>query len=321
MEVAIIGGAGTVGSTTAYTLAVERPDLDLTLVDVDEDAATGHAIDVRHGRALTQLPQFGRDGPTGSVGSGPSAADAIADADLAVVAASVPRPDDSAKRGGRAAFLDRNLELAGEVAALLREHDPIPVVVVSNPVDRIAYRIWRETGWDRSYVIGYSLSETARTADRIARLRDVPPGSVYCPVAGEHGEHVLPLFSRLTIDDEPATLTASERETVVDYIRDVPYDVIALRGAEETSRWVTGQGVARLVRAVLDGGIEGDGTLCVSTPLEGEYGLEDVCLSVPVEIGRDGIDRVVEWDLADTEREGLRAAAEAIRADVADGAD
>jgi len=315
MHVAIIGGAGTVGSTTAYTLATQRPEIDVSLLDVDEDGAEGHAIGIRHARTLDRLPQFGNHGPMGAVSSGPSESASLADADLAVVTASVPRPADSAERGGRAAFLDRNLELASEIGAALREHDPIPVVAVSNPVDRIAYRIWEETGWDRSYVMGYSLSETARAADRIASLRGVPANDVYCPMAGEHGEHVVPLFSRLRIGGEPAALTDTERQTVTDYVRDIPFDVIALRGAEETSRWVTGQGVARLLSGIVDGGFDGD-PIALSVPLDGEYGLEDVCLSVPVELSRTGVERILEWDLPEREREGLRAAAESIRADL-----
>jgi len=315
MHVAIIGGAGTIGSTTAYTLAVQRPEIDVSLLDVDEDGVRGHAIGIGHARTLGQLPQFGRSGPVGSVTARQSESASLEDADIAVVAASVPRPVDSAKRGGRAAFLDRNLEVASTIAAVLHGHDPIPVVAVSNPVDRIAYRIWKETGWDRSYVMGYSLSETARAADRIASLRDVTANEVYCPIAGEHGEHVVPLFSWLRIDGEPVELTAAERTIVKDYIRDIPYDVIDLRGAEETSRWVTGQGVARLVSGLVDGGFDGN-PIALSVPLDGEYGLEDVCVGVPVELSRNGIDRVLEWDLPEEELEGLRAAAESIRADL-----
>jgi malate dehydrogenase len=320
MHVAIIGGAGTIGSTTAYTLAIQRPEIDVSLLDIDEDGARGHAIGSRHARTLDRLPQFGRSGPIGSVTAGPSESASLSDADLAVVAASVPRPADSAKRGGRAAFLDRNLELASTVAAALREHDPIPVVAVSNPVDRIAYRIWRETGWARSYVMGYSLTKPARPADPLASPRVPSATEVYCPIAGEHGEHVVPLFSRLRIGSESAELTEAERTTVKDYVRDVPYDVIDLRGAEETSRWVTGQGVARLVSGLVDGGFGGD-PIALSVPLDGEYGLEDVCVGVPVELSRNGVDRVLEWDLPERERDGLHAAAESIRADLRTTAD
>lgn len=316
MEVAIIGGGGTIGSTTAYTLAVERPAVDITIVDIDEDMGSGHAIDVRHGRALNQLPQFhtDTDANLGSVSAAPSEGASLATADVAVVTASIPRPAESAKRGGRAEFLDRNLELATTVAETLDDRDPLPVVVVTNPVDRITYKIWQETGWDRHWFLGYSLSETARTADKLSEILEVPANEIYCPVGGEHGENVVPFFSHLTVDGESVAISADDEQVVRDYIRDVPYDVIEQRGAEHSSRWVTGQGVARLVGAILDDGLQG-APVAVSVGLSGEYGLEDVCLSVPVEIGREGVGRILEWEFSEEERDRLQAASDAIRAD------
>lgn len=307
MQVAIIGGAGTVGTTAAYSLAVERPDIEITLVDTAEEEATGHAIDIRHARTLDRLPQFARNGTVSDVDAAPSAAESLMDADLAVVTASVPRPSGAAKRGGRARFLELNRELATRIAATLSSRDPLPVIVVTNPVDQITHRLWRETCWDRRFFLGYTLSETARAADKISDILRVPVGSVYCPTVGEHGEHVVPLFSRLTVDREPVTLSESERDDVRDYIRDVPYDIIGLRGEEESSRWVTGQGIARLAQSVLDGGLDGD-PIALSVPLSGEYGFDDVCLSVPVQFGPDGVERVIEWGLSDEERDRLDAA-------------
>lgn len=312
MEVAIIGGAGTVGSTTAYTLAVERPDVDIKLVDIAEEAVRGHAIDIRHARTLSQLPQFTGKGTVNVVDATASETDSLSTADIAVVAASVPRPAGAAKRGGRSRFLDRNRELATTVASLLANRDPIPTIVVTNPVDQITYRLWRETDWQRGYFLGYTLSETARAADKISEICAVSASSVYCPIVGEHGEHVVPLFSRLAADREPITLTEQERKEVREYVRNVPYDVIDLRGQAETSRWVSGHGVARLTQAVLNDGLDSD-PIALSVPLDGEYGFTDVCLSVPVRFGRDGIEQVLEWDLNDEERKRLIAAYESLK--------
>lgn len=313
MEVTIIGAGGTIGCTTAYTLAVERPDLDITLVDVEQEPVSGHAIDVRHARTMTRLPSFTSSEPMGTVETVSSVGAAVESADVAVVTASVPRPTGTAKRGGRAYFLEQNRELAESLGETLADHDPIPVVVVTNPVDHITYSLWQATGWDRSWFLGYSLSETARTADRIAHLRDVRASSVYCPVVGEHGEQVVPLFSRATVYGEPVSLSADERHDVREYVRDVPYDIIELRGQAETSRWVTGQGVTRLVRAIVDDGIGGD-PIALSIPLDGEYGFTDVCLSMPVEFGRDGVERILEWELSDDERGRLEEAYDSITA-------
>lgn len=314
MDVAIIG-TGTIGSTAAYTLAMERPTLDITYVDIDEELAEGHAIDTRHGRLLKHLPQFGDRQRTGSITHAGPVPSAIESADVAVVAASIERPPESIQQDGRSAFLEGNLEVAQEVGELLAERDPLPVVVISNPMDRIAHRVWEATGWDRHRILGYSLCETARTADAIAERLDVPATDIYCPVGGEHGENVVPMFSQLTVDGEPVDLSEADRAAVLQYVREIAYNVIELRGPDDSSRWLTGQGITRLVGAILDGGVDGR-PIAASVPLDGEYGIEGVTLSVPVEIDRSGVSRILDWDLSAEELDGLHAAAEAIRADI-----
>lgn len=315
MHVAIIGGAGTVGASVGYSLATTLQEVDVTLIDIDYDAACGHGIDLRHARAHVAHP-LGRAYPngTGELGgiraAGPD--DRVAQPDVFVVTASAPRPNIEPERGSRSAFLEANLAVADNVADQLRRFDPAPVIVVTNPVDRIAYRIWQATGWSRSRVIGYSMSETARAADALASIRDSPPSDVTCPVMGEHGENVVPVFSHATIRGAEATLDAHERAEIREYIRNVPFEVIALRGEADTSRWVTGWGVSLVVRALLHGGV--DEAVCLSVPLDGEYGFEDVCLGVPLTLSIDGVAEILEWELSDQEHQWLSAAYESVQA-------
>lgn len=316
MDVLVVGGAGTIGSTVAYTLTVRDPAVDVTLVDPRTDAAEGHAIDLRHATRHVAhpvgRPDFERS-PPGSVRAAAPAPDLVDAADCVVLTASAPRPSGGDRRGGRRAFLEANRGVVDDVAGWLGAGEPTPVVVVTNPVDRIVHRLWRQTGWPRRCFLGYSLSETARVADVLARVADVSPAEVYCPVVGEHGEHVVPVFSRATVSGEPLELTERERRDALEYVRDVAYDVLALRGPDDSSRWVTGRGVAAIVERLGDGAA--DGPVCLSTPLRGEYGLSDVSVSVPVELGPDGVAEIVEWSLADAERDRLEEAARAIRAD------
>lgn len=311
MDVAVVGGAGTVGATAAFALGRLLPDATVRLVDVDEDAAEGHAVDLRHAGAHVAHPVGGKGGATSvDVRSAPPGPAGVAGADCVVVTASVPRPAGGAGRGGRMTFLERNREVANEVAGWLRADDPVPVVAVTNPVDRITYRLWRATGWPREHFVGYSLSETARLADKLAAMVGTDPAEVSCPVLGEHGEHVVPAFSRATVGGETLSLSPRQRRAAFEYVRDVPYEVIDLRGADESSRWVTGRGIALLVASILTAGP--DEPICLSTPLSGEYGFEDVCLSVPVTLGHAGVERVHEWDLPDRERERLDDAYRAV---------
>lgn len=311
MHVTVIGGAGAVGSTVAYTLATTVPDVELRLVDVADDAAAGHATDVEHamnhdthevGRSIGSHVSWGA-GPVTTAEPGP---DAVRDTDCLVVAYNVSRTDDAVGRGGRESYYEKNRPVADDLGDWMRGADPRPVVVVTNPVDRITDCLWRSSGWPRESFVGYSLSETARAVAEIGRIRDVDPHTVHCPMMGEHGEHLVPVFSKATVGGDPLELSAAQRRQVLDYVRDVPYDVMRQRGAAESSRWVSGRGVAAVAHSILTGGTTAP--ICLSVPLAGEYGYEDVSMSVPVVLSSDGWDRIERWSLSDQERELLDAA-------------
>jgi malate dehydrogenase len=310
--VAVVGGAGTIGTTAAYTLGVDRPDVDVRLCDVAGDDAAGHAIDLRHARCHT-AHALGAPGPTGEVTAVDPGPDAVRGADCVLVTASVPRPTERGEEG-RNAWWPANREVAETVGGWLAEADPVPVLSVTNPLDRYLAVLHAESGWPRHRFVGYSLSETARMADAIARHVGADPAAVDCPILGEHGEHMVPAYSRATVGGEPFDPSPAERESLLAETKAAPYDVIDLRGGEDSSRWVTARGVALVVERILDGG--GEGTVCLSTPLDGEYGIEGVPVSVPVELGPEGVERVIEWELSPEERRGVARAAEAIRRDL-----
>ena len=311
MRVTVIGGGGAVGATVAYTLAIDRPALDVQICDVDGDAAWGHATDARHARLHASHPVGPDVSATGDVTTIDPGPEAVRGADYVVVTASVPRPEGGAERGGREAFWPGNRDLADEIAEWLRDAEPCPVVVVTNPADRMVSRLHDRSGWPCERFLGYSLSETARIADAIGRRADADPATVDCPILGEHGEHIVPAFSRATVDGEPLDLDATAREEILEYVRSVPYDVMDRRGRRDSSRWVTGRGASLVVESMLDGGT--DDPICLATPLDGAYGIDGVAVSVPVVLSETGVDRVVEWELADDERAALEAAARAVR--------
>ncbi|WP_247004116.1 malate dehydrogenase [Halosolutus gelatinilyticus] len=315
MHVVIIGGASTIGVTVTYTLISANPTLDVTLVDPDEATAWGHSLDITHSRfhsagAPVDAETADSFGTVRSVG-----VDELAnlDPDIVVFTAAAPQPADATDADARAAELEANRAIVDDVAGGLRTLDPVPVLVLSNPIDRITYRLWKRLGWSRDRFIGYSLSETSRTAYRIGELQDVHPATVSCPVMGEHGEGIVPIFSRLRINGEPMSLPEPQRADVRGYVRAIPFEIAKERGVSETSRWVTSAGVARLIRAM---STDGTATLCLSTPVDGEYGLVDGCLSVPVSLTTTGVDEIIEWDLSDDENRRLRSAHSAIRADI-----
>jgi malate dehydrogenase len=324
-HIAIVG-VGTIGATVAYSIAVSDPTVDVSLVDPNGDLALGHGLDLESGFGHASHA-VGAHALVGSPLSDPPAVpvydsvadlgDADEDIDAVIVAASAPRPSGTGHREGRLAQLDRNSTVIAEIGRALSDAqlEPVPVVVVTNPLDQMVYLLWRETdaSWTREKFVGYSLSETARLARALARHHKVAPKEVDCPIMGQHGEVLVPIFSRVAVRGESVDLDREEEQTLLDEIRDIPYDIIQLRGVEETSRWVSGLGVSLLTRSIVSGGP--DEAVCLSTLLDGEYGYEDVALSVPVRPSSGGIDRIVEWSLSERERTRLGRAYESVAVD------
>ncbi len=309
MHVAIIGGASTIGSTIAFALANYRPDLDISLVDLDEAAATGHATDLTHG--AYHLARAPADVAGRIRGVHPDEVDGL-DPDVAVVAADKPREmDEDPGRDFRETRIDRIEGMLADIADQLDHMGPLPVVNVTNPLDRATYYLWRTLGWDRGTVFGYALSEAARAADAIARLEGVHPNKAWCPTLGEHGEHMVLAFSHAEVGGSPVDLADEEKAEAYAYTQDVPLEIAEQRGFEESSRWVTSAGIARVVAALDRGGA--DRPLCLSVPVDGEYGFETGCLSLPVELDENGVAEIIEWELPDDERARLEDAHEAIR--------
>jgi len=334
MHVAIIGGASTIGTTVAYTLSGLAPSLDVSLVDIDEGAAWAHGTDIEHGsyhfaHAPGAVPGHDAESVGRVRAATPEDLEEL-DPDLLVFNAAAPQPEDATDPSAREAELERNRSIVEDVAESLRPLDPTPLLVVTNPIDRLVSHFYSLLEWPRRHFLGYSLSETARMADGIADRVGAHRNDVYCPMMGEHGEHMVPVFSRARVDGEPLDVSADAREELLEYVRDIPFEIAKARGVAETSRWVTSAGVSRVVRAMaaaaddvpIDGTLAGvepageDWTFCLSTPLDGEYGIDGVSLGVPVDLDAEGVAEIHEWDLADDEAAEIERAAESVRADL-----
>jgi malate dehydrogenase len=124
---------------------------------------------------------------------------------------------------------------------------------------------------------------------------------------------MVPVFSKARVRGEEISLTETQKQNLLDEVRDAPYRIMNLRGSEESSRWVTGHGVSLLARTIYAGGV--DVPLGLSTPLAGEYGFTGVSLSVPVTLDKDGIETIETWKLSHWEEERLENAFQAVAAD------
>jgi malate dehydrogenase len=301
-RIAIVGAGGGVGSSAAFNLLLRDEAYAIDLVDGRSGMASSHEMD------LQQVVAAGASGSVSIVGL-----DAIAEADVVVVSAATPLTVNLS----RAVYLHDNavilrsvMDALGDVAAW-----PGVVVLVTNPVDALATWLARSGfGFDRRRLLGYSANDGLRLRTAVGQLLGVPPATVDAWVLGEHGDHCVPLLDRVSVDGRRVVLDAAQREAAVEFVRGWYVRHVSLDSGR-SSTWTTGHGVARMIAALTGEGVRGAARQWpASVWLQGEYGLRDVSLGVPVTLGPGGLTRVHEWTLSEDEAAAMRAAAEVVGA-------
>jgi len=297
VKVAILGGGGGVGSSTAFNLLLLEDELEVVLADRREEKVISHTMD------LEQVLELGGTG----VARAGVCEDAL-DADIVVVTASAPLTVNTS----RLTYLRENAEILSGIGDLLAHAEDSfagVVIVVTNPVDPLCTHLHARAGIDRRRVLGYTLNDSLRLRTGIASALGVDPGSVGAWVLGEHGDACVPLFERVEVDGAGVTLTADQRAEAEEFLRTWYVRHVALDSGR-SSTWTSGLGVARMISAIA----RDSGDLWpASVVLAGEYGIDGVALCVPVSLGRGGVQRIHEWELSSGESAALGLAAAAVR--------
>lgn len=300
----VIVGAGDVGASFAYALLQSGTAESIVLIDARHEQARGQALDLAHG-----LPFV----PAAVVRAGTS--DDYADAAVIVITAGAKqKPGES-----RLDLLRRNArimeQIVGEIMA--RESQAV-IVVASNPVDVLTYAALKQTGWNRNRIIGSgTVLDSARFRQLLSKHCGVDVKNVHAYILGEHGDSEVPAWSMthlagMSMDDYcPACSNCAgwerERNMIVAEVRDSAYNIIEAKGS---TCYAIGLALVRIVGAILR---NEHSVLTVSTLLDGEYGLKDVCLSVPCIVAQSGVVRIMEGKLANEEMLALRASAFVIK--------
>ncbi|WP_369132797.1 malate dehydrogenase [Modestobacter sp. I12A-02662] len=303
-------GAGFYGSTTAQRLAEYDVFETVVLTDILEGRPEGLALDINQSRPIegfeTQVVGVGGGSYAGTEGS-----------DVVVITAGLPRKPGMSRMD----LLETNARIVRSVAEEVARTSPDAVViVVSNPLDEMTALAQLATGFPQHQVMGQAgMLDTARFANNVAEELGVPVASVRTLTLGSHGDTMVPVPSRCTVDGKPlADVLAEDRIAhLVDRTRNGGAEVVALLKTG-SAYYAPSAAAARMARAVIE---DSGAVLPVCAWVDGEYGISGVYLGVEAEIGRDGVRRVVQTDLSDSELAGLREAAEAVRAKQADVAD
>ena len=296
----VIVGAGAVGSTFAYALAQSGISDDISLVDQNHELAEGQALDLAHG-----VPFF----PSVTIRAG--GVEDYADAQVIVIAAGAKQQSGES----RLDLLQRNAAITESIIDdIVRKKSDCVIVLVSNPVDVLTYIALKRTGWDRGRVLGSgTVLDSARLRYFLSQRCDIDVHNVHAYILGEHGDSEFAAWSMSNIAgmpiDEYCPIYAkcddwkAERHALVEKVRNSAYHIIDYKGA---TYFAIGLALVHIVEAILRNQRT---VLTVSTLLTGEYGVDDVCLSVPAVVSRSGVERIVEGKLSKVERKSLAQSA------------
>ena len=298
----VIVGAGAVGSTCAFALAQSGLADEIALIDINDDLVRGQVLDLAHGLPFYPSVQI-------KVGTPADYADAHA---IVITAGTAQRPGES-----RLDLLQRNAaimeSIIGDIVSRATGSRAV-IVVVSNPVDVLTHVALKRSGWARGQVIGSgTVLDSARFRYLLSQHCAVDVRSVHAYVLGEHGDSEVAAWSMthiagLQMDDYCPVCGQcgdwhSEREALVEQVRRSAYHIIDYKGA---TNYAIGMALTRILGAILR---NQRSVLTVSTLLDGEYGLHDVCLSVPCVVDETGVARVLEARLPPHEQSALERSA------------
>lgn len=300
-------GAGFYGSTTAQRLAAYDVFEAVVLTDILEGRPEGLALDMNQSRPLEGFE-------TRIVGVGGGSYEGTEHSDVVVITAGLPRKPGMSRMD----LLETNAKIVRDVSENVARLSPEAVViVVSNPLDEMTALAQLATGFPKNRVLGQAgMLDSARFTNFVAEKLRVAVGSVQTLTLGSHGETMVPVPSRCTVNGRPLSelLSAEDIEELVVKTRNGGAEVVALLKTG-SAFYAPSAAAARMARAV----IEDAGTVMpVCAWVDGEYGIEGVYLGVEAELGSGGVRRVLETQLSDTELTGLREAAEAVRTKQAD---
>ena len=300
-----IVGAGAVGSTLAYAALMRGAARTVAMLDVNRAKVDAEVLDLQHGIQFMPMARVeGSDDVAVCEG-----------ADVVVVTAGAKQKQGQT----RLDLAEGTINLMRTILPGLVEVAPDAVyVMVTNPVDIVTYAALKFSGLPPERLFGSgTVLDSSRLRFLVAQHCGVAVQNVHAYIAGEHGDSEIPLWSSATIGGVPLLewpgiaghppLSAGAREEIAHEVVQSAYRIIEGKGA---TNYAVGLAGTRIIEAVLD---DEHRLLPVSTLLDGDYGLHDVCLSLPTLVDRRGAAERVEVPLSDTELAGLRASADSLR--------
>ncbi len=301
-KVSIIG-AGMTGSTTAHWLA-EHEIADIVLVDVLEGMPQGKALDLQEA-----MPVIGKD--VSIVGSNDYAA--TAGSDIIVITAGLPRKPGMSRDD----LLFANAEIVRKAAEQTIKHSPEAIfIILTNPLDVMAYTAMRTTGVAPQRVIGQAgILDSARMRAFVAMELGISVENIHCYVLGGHGDDMVPLTGISNVAGIPLDkiLSPERLEAIVDRTRKGGGEIVSLLKTG-SAYYAPAVAITQMVDAILK---NKHLVVPAAAYLQGEYGLKDIFFGVPAQLGRQGVEKIFEYQLSDSEKAALHKSAQGVAENIA----
>jgi len=295
-------GAGSVGATLAQ-LILEHNLAHVVLLDINEGTAKGKACDLQDASSI-----LGNE----KLVQGTSDYSEINGSDIVVITAGFPRKPGMSRED----LLRKNGTVVKEVSLKIKEFAPDSVViVVTNPLDVMSYLTYKTTGFDRSKILGMAgILDSARCSNQAAGELGIPQAEVDSVVIGSHDTNMVPLFAHSKAQGKPfKTVFDADKQRQLE-------ERTKKRGAEIVSFLKSGSaffapaaGCFSMVKSILN---NEHMMLCISVYLDGEYGYKGFFIGAPVILGREGMEKIVELELTEEEKEKFKVAAEQVQSTV-----
>ena len=300
-------GTGSVGATVAYTLAIQGIASEIVMIDINGEKALGEALDIRQGTPFCHPCSIYAGGYEDAIGS-----------NIVIITSGVARKPGQS----RLDLAQTNVNILKSITPQIVKYAPdATYIIVSNPVDILTYVFCKYSGIPEERIIGSgTILDTSRLRSRIAEYYSVSQRNVHAYVLGEHGDSSFVPWSIANVSNvhvdkyADSLLNAKrdyqpiDREEFEEYVKSSGATVIRSKGA---TFYAVSMSVAHICKCLLSGI---DTTLTVSTMLHGEYGIDDICLSLLNIVGRDGAHSKVMLPMTEEEIEALKKSADSLRA-------
>lgn len=299
MKKVTVVGAGNVGATCANVLAHMDVVKQVVMLDIQGDMAKGKALDTWQQAPIDSYS-------TQLIGSSDYAD--TAGSDIVVITAGVPRKPGMTRDD----LVATNAKIVSSVVESIMKHSKNPIIiVVSNPLDVMTYAAFKKSGLKPNRVIGMAgILDTARYRAFLATELKVSPKDIQAVLMGGHGDTMVPLPRYTTVSGIPVTelISKEKLEAIIARTKDGGGELVRLMG---TSAWYApGAAAAQMVEAIVK---DEQRIFPCCVMLNGQYGIKDFCVGVPVKLGKNGVEQIIKLKLRKDEKELLESSAKAVK--------